>query len=158
MEFDRQLFLRWVLAAAHILAFGIGFSAILARSRGLRAKTLDSTALKVVFQADSRWALAAALWLVTGVPRAMGAFEKGSSYYFHNYLFLIKMGLFVLVVGLEMWPMFALMKWRRVLARSMTIDTSRAPALARISSIQAFILILMVMLATAMARGIDIPR
>ena len=148
------MFLRWLLAALHILAFGIGMAAIWARSKALKAQPLDRPALKYIFKADSMWGLAAALWLLTGSPRAIGAFEKGSAYYFSNPLFHAKLSLFALVVILEMWPMLTLMKWRRQVGSGGSVDTSRAHTLARISTAQAHIIVVIVLLATALARGV----
>ena len=148
------MFLRWLLAAVHILAFGIGLAAIWSRSRALRAQPLDRSALNHIFQADTWWGIAAALWLATGIPRAVGSFEKGAEYYFSNPLFHAKLTLFLLVVLLELWPMWTIMKWRRAAARSGTVDTSRAATFARISVAQTHLLIVIVLLATALARGI----
>jgi len=63
------------------------------------------------------------------------------------------MALLVLILGLEVWPMTAFIKWRVRLARNEAVDASAAPAFARISFAQALLVFLMVLAATAMARG-----
>ena len=63
------------------------------------------------------------------------------------------MALFVLIFILELRPMMTLIKWRARAARGEAIDTSPARTFARISLIQVGLLALMVLAATAMARG-----
>jgi putative membrane protein len=146
------MMLRWGLAALHLLALGIGLGAVWARSRSLRA-TLDPQGLRRVFAADSWWGVAAILWIATGLVRAFGGFEKGSAYYLADPMFRAKMSLLVLILILEVRPMTTLIRWRVGLARRESIDLSSARTLARISEIQAGLVILMVFAATAMARG-----
>ena len=144
--------LRWLLASLHLLALGIGLGAVVGRGLALRSR-LDGQGLRWVFLADSAWGVAALLWLVSGVWRLLAGLEKATGYYFSNHAFLTKMALFAIIFGLELWPMMTLIAWRRRVALGETADTSTAPLLARISFWQAGLVILMVFLATAMARG-----
>jgi len=114
--------IRWLLAAVHLLALGVGLGAVWARGRALQAP-LDVPALRRVFYADTWWGIAAVLWIGTGLVRAFGGYEKGAFYYLHNHLFWAKMGLLA----------------------------------ARISFVQALLVVLMVLAATAMARGYGVP-
>jgi putative membrane protein len=148
--------LQWLLAAIHLTALGIGLGAVWTRSRAL-AGTLDAAGLRRVFAADSWWGVAAVLWIGTGLLRAFAGFEKGTSYYVHNHLFWTKMGLLAIVLALEVRPMIQLIRWRVDIARGATVDTAPAPALARISAVQAVLVLLMVLAATAMARGYGPP-
>jgi hypothetical protein len=50
--------LRWLLAAAHLLALGIGLGAVWARSRALRG-SLDPAGLRRVLGADAWWSAGA---------------------------------------------------------------------------------------------------
>jgi putative membrane protein len=149
------MILRWVVAAIHLLALGIGLGAVLGRAAALR-DARDDVVLRRAFRADNLWGLAAALWISTGLWRLLGGLEKGSAYYFHNHVFWTKMGLLALVLALEVVPMVTLIRWRIQTARGTPIDTSRAPVLARISLVQAVLVVLMVFAATAMARGIGV--
>lgn len=144
--------LRWLLAGLHLLALGIGLGAVVARGLALRSR-LDGPALRWVFIADGAWGLAALLWIGTGVWRLVGGVEKGMGYYLQNHAFLTKMALLAIVLALELRPMMTLIAWRRRLAQGQALDTSRAPLLARVSFWQAGLVILMVFLAAAMARG-----
>ena len=96
-----------------------------------------------------------AAWLTEPDVRAMpGAATVRSEYYLGSHVFWTKMALFLLVLALEIAPMVALIQWRGRVHRGEAIDFSRAPRFARISRIQAWILVAMVLAATAMARGI----
>ena len=143
---------RWIVAALHSLALGIGLGAVWVRARALRRADPDS--LRSAFAADSAWGLAAALWISTGLYRAFGGLEKGSAYYLGNTAFHIKIALLVVILGLEILPMLTLNRWRRELRRGATPDLGRAPLLSRISVIQAALIVGMVLAATAMARGL----
>jgi len=95
-----------------------------------------------------------ALWLVTGLVRAIAGLEKPGAYYLHNDLFWIKMVLAAAVYTLELWPMAILMQWGIWLGRGRTLDTRAAPRLAVISYVQAVMILVIVLLAVAMARGL----
>jgi putative membrane protein len=144
--------LRLLLAAFHLLALGIGLGAVVARGLALRSR-LDGPALRGVFIADNAWGVAALLWITTGAWRALGGVEKGTAYYFQNHAFLTKMALLAVVIVLELRPMLILIRWRRRAAQGETLNTAAAPLLARISFAQAGLVVLMVFLAAAMARG-----
>jgi putative membrane protein len=144
---------RWLAASLHLLALGIGLGAVWARGRALRS-SLDAGTLRQVFFADTLWGLAAVLWISTGLWRLLAGLEKGTGYYLQNHLFLTKMALLVLVLLLEIRPMITLIRWRKTVSRGESPDTRAAPLLARISFVQAWLIVLMVFAATAMARGL----
>ena len=52
--------------------------------------------------------------------------------------------------------MLALIKWRIALARGSAIDIRRAKLFARISHVEALLVLLMVVAATGMARGVTL--
>jgi putative membrane protein len=146
------MLMRWLLATLHLLALPMGLGAIGMRSRALR-KAHSAADLPAVFLADNLWGAAAILWIATGLLRAFGGYEKGSEYYLHDRVFFIKMGMLVLILLLELWPMSTLIRWRIKVRRAVPLDTSPAAALARISALQAVLVVLMVFAATALARG-----
>lgn len=144
--------LRWLVASVHLVALAVGAAAVLARARALRAAR-EPKDLPAVFFADNLWAVAALLWVGTGVWRAFGGLEKGTAYYLGQPLFHAKLGLFVLIVLLEIWPMVGLIKWRRSRRQGTPVDTGRAQMFARISYLQLALVLAIVFLATALARG-----
>jgi putative membrane protein len=149
------MLVRWIFAALHLLALGIGLGAIWWRARSLRG-TLDRDGLRRVFHADSLWGIAALLWISTGLVRAFGGLEKGTAYYLANNAFWLKMALLGLILLLEIWPAATLVRWRIHTARGDTsgIDSRRSSLFATISTIQAALIVAMIFTATAMARGL----
>ncbi len=147
--------LRWLLAGLHLLALGLGLGAVWVRGRALSSK-LDERGLHSVFLADMWWGIAAFLWIGTGLWRLLAGLEKNTSFYFQNHLFLSKMGLLAVILILEVWPMITLIKWRRQVMAGALPVTKASPALARISFAQAVLVVLMVFLASGMARGYGI--
>ena len=147
------MYLRWIFATLHLLGLGLGLGAIWARGRGLRG-TLDADGLRRVFFADTLWAAAAGLWIITGLVRAFGGLEKGTGYYLASNVFWLKMALLGLVLLLEIWPMVTLIRWRIRLARGEAIDTRSAGGFALVSIAQAVLVTAMVFAATALARGL----
>jgi putative membrane protein len=142
-----------IVASLHYLALAIGLPAIFLRGRALKG-TLDDAGLRRLFAADSMWGVAAALWLLTGLLRAFAGLEKGTAYYLQSHGFYLKMGLFLAVVILEVRPMLTFMKWRQAHRRGARIDTSSARSLFQVSHIQMSIVVAMVFVASAMARGL----
>jgi putative membrane protein len=142
-----------LLAALHLLALGIGLGAVWVRGRALQS-VLDRDRLRRVFLADGLWGAAAALWIGTGLWRLLGGLEKPTGYYLANHLFLTKMGLLLVILALEVSPMLTLVRWRRLVRLGQSLDTSSARRMGTISFIQAWLIVLMVLAATAMARGI----
>jgi putative membrane protein len=144
---------RWIFAAVHLLALGVGLGSVWARGRALRG-ALDPPGIRRVLYADTWWGVAAALWIGTGLVRAFGGLEKGSGYYLSNHFFLAKMALLAVVLLLELSPMVAFTRWRGLIRRGAPVDTASVRRFARISDVEAVLVILMVLAATAMARGL----
>lgn len=147
------MLLRWLFASLHLLGLGIGLGAVWARARALRGP-LDPTGLRRVFYADGWWGVAAAIWIGTGLVRVLGGLEKDMDYYLRNHVFWGKMTLLLLVLVLEIGPAVTLVRWRVQLGRGETPDTRLASRFARIGMVQAALVLLMVLAAAAMARGI----
>ena len=146
------MILMWLLAAFHLLALGIGLGAVWARGRALRTNP-DASGVRRALLADTIWGTAAVLWIGTGLWRLLGGYEKGTAYYLHNHVFLTKMALFLVILVLEVGPMVTLIRWRLRIGRGEPIDTRAASRIATISFVQAWLVVLMVFAATAMARG-----
>ena len=144
----------WFLAAVHLLAFALGFWAVLVRGTAFRRLADGVAQVRSVLVADNIWGISAVVLLISGGMRAFGGYEKGTDYYLHQPLFHLKMTLFVLILLLEIAPMVTLIKWRIALARKVAIDTGRAKLFARISHVEALLVLLVVVAATGMARGV----
>lgn len=141
-----------IVSALHVLALALGLPAVYLRGRALKG-LLDRDALHHLFAADTAWGIAAGLWIVTGVLRAFGGLEKGSQFYLQSPLFWTKMILFVTIILLEIWPMVTFIRWRVALGRGQFPDTSRARALYLVNHVEMGLVVIIVFVASFMARG-----
>jgi putative membrane protein len=150
--------LRLALAAVHLIALGIGLGAVWARGRSL-AMAHEQGALRRAFAADTWWGIAALLWIASGLWRLLAGTEKATSYYTHNHIFWAKMGLLVVILALEVGPMVTLIRWRRRSKSSVAgAEVGTARVVARVSYIQAVLILAMVVVAVSMARGYGVGR
>src|SRR5262249_29686794 len=83
---------------------------------------------------------------------------KGAAYYLHNRLFHLKMGLFILVLLLELMPMLTFMRWRIALAREEAPNLASVKTLYTLNHIEVAIVVIIVFVASFMARGFGLPR
>ncbi|MDQ2666973.1 MAG: DUF2214 family protein [Gemmatimonadota bacterium] len=144
---------RILLAWVHLIALAVGVGGVWSRARALRDSLRDPAdprALRRAYIGDAWWGVAAALWLITGLWRLLGGTEKSTSYYFANHVFLLKMALFVSVIGLEIWPMMTLMKWRTGKTSPNPRDAGRIEI---ISYVECALVLAIVLAAVTMARG-----
>lgn len=143
---------KYLFAVSHLLGLAIGLAAVYARWRALRAAKEQSD-VPAILHADSWYGLAALIWVGTGLMRAFGGLEKGTEHYLGNHWFIGKMTLFLTVLCLEIKPMATFMGWRAARGKSSPIDLSMTRTLATLTILQLPLLVLMVFMAAAMARG-----
>ncbi len=148
------MLVHWFLAAVHLLAYALALWGVLTRGMAFRRVNPDGSGSRSVLLADNFWGISALILLVTGGIRAFGGYEKGSDYYLHQPLFHLKMTLFFIILLLEIAPMVVLIKWRIALSRGEPVDVGRTRLFARISHVEALLIVLMVVAATGMARGV----
>ena len=141
-----------IVSALHVLALAMGLPSVYLRGRALKGR-LDREGLTRLFAADNVWGIAAGLWIVTGLLRAFGGLEKGSQFYLQSPLFWAKMTLFVAVIILEIRPMVTFIRWRRALGRGQVPETSGARALYIVNHIEMALVVVIVFVASFMARG-----
>jgi putative membrane protein len=141
-----------LVSALHLLALALGLPAVFLRGRALKGR-LDRDGLGRLFAADNIWGVAAALWLVTGLLRAFAGLEKGTAFYLDSPLFWLKLGLFAVVVLLEIRPMVTLLRWRATLRRGGQPDTSAARTLYHLNHLELALVVVIVFVASFMARG-----
>jgi putative membrane protein len=137
-----------IVSSLHVLALALGLPAVF-----LRGRALNGDGVRRLLAADSVWGLAALLWIVTGLLRAFGGLEKGTGFYLQSRLFWVKMALFASVLLLEIRPMVTFIRWRARLARGQSVDTSSARSLYTINHVELAIVVLLVFVASFMARG-----
>jgi putative membrane protein len=141
-----------LVSSLHLLALAIGLPAVTVRGRALRGP-LDDGGLRRLFTADNLWAVAAGLWLVTGLLRAFAGLEKGTAFYLASPLFWTKMALFASVVVLEIHPMVTFIRWRAALRQGRRPDTAAARKLYVLNHVEMALVVVIVFVASFMARG-----
>ena len=147
--------LRWLLAAMHLLPLGVGLGSVWARARLLGGATLDGVTLRRALAADAWWAVAALLWFGQRPLAPVRGHREGHGVLSGEPRLLDQDGpAGRAILALEVRPIVTLTAWRRILARGETPDLRAAGGIARTSYVQAALVILMVLAATAMARGL----
>ncbi|MDQ3699756.1 MAG: DUF2214 family protein, partial [Chloroflexota bacterium] len=79
-----------------------------------------------------------------------------SDFYLASPLFWVKMALLLTVVALEVWPMATFIRWRVARRRGGHPDTRPAGRLYAVNQVQVAIVVVMVFVASFMARGLGL--
>jgi putative membrane protein len=132
-------FLHHVAAFALVAAIAVEFVVI-------RDELSPRTARRLA-RADLVVGLSAGLLLVVGVLRVI-YFEKGAAFYLYNSAFIVKMVVFVLVALLSIYPTLKFLAWRN------GIDPTAVPKIRRILHLELMGVVLILLCAALMARGI----
>jgi putative membrane protein len=132
-------FLHHVAAFALVAAIAVEFVLIRQELNAATARRLART--------DMVLGISAGVLLVVGLLRVF-YFEKGPSFYFHNASFIAKMVLFVLIALLSIYPTVKFLSWRK------TVDPAGARAIRTIIHLELVGVVLILIFAALMARGI----
>jgi putative membrane protein len=132
-------FLHHVAAFALVAALAVEFVVI-------RDELSPRTARRLA-RADLVVGVSAGLLLVVGVLRVI-YFEKGAAFYLYNSAFIAKMAVFVLVALLSIYPTLKFLAWRK------GIDPTAVPKIRRILHLELMGVVLILLCAALMARGI----
>jgi putative membrane protein len=140
-------FLHHVAAFTLVSAFAIEF--VLIRHE----LTLKNA--RALLVADLVAGASAGAVLVVGLLRVF-FFEKGAAYYFHSVPFLAKLTLFMLVALLSIYPTREFLSWRQSLkeGRAPAVDAIKQRAIRSVLHIELAAIVLLVLNAALMARGI----
>ncbi|MEO4047748.1 DUF2214 family protein [Pseudomonas sp. CAU 1711] len=142
-----------IAASLHYLSIFVLF-ALLTAEHLLFKPELDVATARRLQRIDIAYGASAGLVLITGLVRVLW-FGKGLDYYLHNGLFHAKIGLFLLVGLLSIYPTLTFFNWRNGLLAGQT--PAIAPYQARwvILTIRLELLLLLCLplLAALMARG-----
>ncbi len=142
-----------LLAFVHHLCF---YAMIVALVVQMLRVTPDMTRadLKRIRAADAVYGVAAVLILVVGVLRVM-YFEKGTDYYLHNALFHAKIGLFILVGVMSLYPTLRFSRWAKAMDAGKALPTPNELRTARhIVHAELTGLALIMLCAALLAKGV----
>jgi putative membrane protein len=111
-----------------------------------------------LLQACDRWyGIFAIVILVVGFLRVF-YFEKGSAYYFSNTFFHAKLGLFIVVGLLSIYPTIRFIKWRAQMTdgRAPGVSPAEFRRIRAALRLELVLLLGMVLCAALMARGVGL--
>ncbi|MFM2159214.1 MAG: hypothetical protein RLZZ124_1688 [Cyanobacteriota bacterium] len=148
---------RAAVAYVHYLSFMVCFGALVLERRLIRPNPSRQDATLMVIT-DVVYGLAALALLVSGILRVLH-YGQGSAFYTENPLFWWKVGLYLGVGGLSLYPTITYILWAIPLRKGELPQVSEALAgrLAWILNIELVGFALIPLLATLMARGVGLP-
>lgn len=144
-------------AYLHYLSFMVAFAALVVEHQLFSSELNLKQAWRLVIT-DSLYGLAAVTVLVTGVLRVM-YFGQGTDYYLHNPVFHVKVGLFILVGLLSLYPTISVITWINGLRKEEppTLTTAQGQRFVWIVRGELLGLALIPLLAAMLARGVALP-
>lgn len=137
----------------HLAAFAIALS--LFAEMLLLAEPLSLGSARKIQRYDALYGVSAGLILVLGFLRVM-YFEKGPGYYSHSGPFIVKMGLFLTVGLLSIYPTLVFLKWGKSLKQGIVPELSQPQTrkLRGVIHLELTLLVLIILSAAMMAKGI----
>ena len=137
----------------HAAAF-IVVAALMAELVVLKSE-LTLTSARSVLRMDAAYGIAAAVVLIAGFLRVFYT-EKGAAYYFASGSFLVKLGLFIVVGVLSIYPTMQFLKWRSALReqRVPVLEAGTRRKVRMLIHIELTLLFVIMLMAAMMARGL----
>ncbi|MGP1384375.1 MAG: DUF2214 family protein [Thainema sp.] len=145
-----------ITAYLHYLGFMLAFGALVIENQTLK-KDLNLADAWRVLTADAIYGLSATVILITGILRVL-YFGKGTEYYLNSPVFYIKVGLFIIVSLLSIYPTFSFLSWVKDL-RNGKCPSLELPQVQRLNWLirgELIGLALIPLFAALLARGIQL--
>jgi putative membrane protein len=145
------------VAYVHYLSFMVCFGALVLERRLIRADPSREDATLMVIT-DVVYGIAALALLLSGIARVLH-FGQGSAFYTENPLFWVKVGTYLTVGALSLYPTITYILWAIPLRKGELPKVSEALAtrLRWILNIELVGFAAIPFLATLMARGVGLP-
>jgi putative membrane protein len=147
------------MLAASLIAFGHFISvfalvAALVLQLALVSQSLSVEIARRIQRADRVYGVAAILMLTFGFLRVV-YFEKGSAYYYSNTFFQIKLGLFIAVGLISIYPTLLYSRWSKELKQGIVpkVSAEMVKSLKRIIHWELVLLGAILLCASLMAKG-----
>jgi putative membrane protein len=139
----------------HLLAFTV--TACIVYEFVAYRRGLISEEARRIQRVDLAYGISAGLLIVVGLLRVF-YFEKGAAFYVNNPVYWTKMGLFVIVGLLSIYPTVRFLKWNAVLKenKSPEIPDDEYKRIRLFLWLEVTGIVLILLVAPAMARGIGI--
>jgi putative membrane protein len=106
---------------------------------------------------DLLYGIAAGIVFLTGLLR-FAYFGKGIHFYLGNPVFYVKVGMFLLVALISLYPTMQFLSWRKMLKQDQLpeVDRQKVTQLRTVIRLELGLLIVIPLLAVLMARGIGL--
>ena len=142
-----------LLAYAHILAFLTLVVFLTSEAALCRPEWLNATVVERLAKIDAVYGLSSLAVLATGFARIfLGG--KGASYYWGNPLLWVKLGLFIIVGLVSIFPTLRFIRWRKALRADGSLPSAdEVRATRKLVMIQAHIVPIIPLAAVFLARG-----
>jgi len=137
----------------HLAAFAL-VAALVIEFVLLREDLTLRSARKVLL-ADMILGITAAIVFIVGLGRVFH-FEKGAYYYFHNWAFIAKLSLFVLVAVASIVPTREFLSWRSAVKQGQVpvVEAPRMRSIRLIVHLELAAIVLILLCAALMAKGV----
>lgn len=145
-----------ITAYLHYLGFMVAFGALVVENQTLKQELSLTEAWRLVW-ADTVYGLAGTTVLVTGILRVL-YFGQGTAYYLSSSAFYTKVGIFILVSLLSLYPTVSFLSWGRTLRNGQPphLELSQMQRLSWLIRGELAGLALIPLFAALLARGIQI--
>lgn len=149
-----MLIIHSIMASLHHLA-AFTVAATLIYEFVAYRKGLGIEEARRIQRVDLAYGISAGLVVLVGLLRVF-FFEKGANFYTHNPMFWIKMGLFVIIGLLSIYPTIRFIKWNSFISAGQApeIPEDEFKRIRFLLSLELVGLVLILFAAPAMARGI----
>ena len=136
-------------AAAFLLFAAVMIELVLTKGE------LTVTSARSLLRMDALYGVSASILLVVGFLRVYYT-EKGSAYYFGSGTFIAKIALFAVVGLLSIYPTVQFLGLRKALRQNQVpmLDAAKLRAVRRVIHIELTLLMVIILCAALMARGI----
>ena len=106
---------------------------------------------------DTVYGIAAVMLLIVGLGRVFH-FEKGATYYFHTWTFIAKLSLFIIIGLVSIIPTIAFLSWRKAVKQGQvpSVDAQRMRSLRSIIHVELAGVVLILLMAALMAKGVGL--
>jgi putative membrane protein len=142
-----------ILAYLHFLAILTMVVFISSEAALCRVEWLNAAAVERLARVDMVYGIAAIAVLATGIARTWWGM-KGTAWYWTNPLLHVKLGLFIIVGVLSIFPTLTYFRWRKAVRSSGTLPAEAEIRKTRkLVMIQAHLIALIPLVAVFLARG-----
>ena len=142
-----------ILGYLHFLAILTMVVFISSEAALCRAEWLNAVVVERLARVDMIYGISAMVVLATGVARTWWGI-KGTAWYWSNPLLHLKLGLFIIVGMISIFPTLTYLRWRKALRSGGTLPSeAEVRKTRRLVMIQAHIIAVIPLVAVFFARG-----